>query len=73
MLEMDSPAQIDGGSSKRNKTIPFKIINYRQRIFSKPQNPKTPKPHGEIRARISVMKIDISNDCDYTVYLSHSA
>ena len=44
---MDSPAQIDGGSSKRNQIIPFKIISYRQKIFSKPQihHKSLPRPN----------------------------
>ena len=35
---MDSLAQIDGGSSKRNQIIPFNIVSDRQKMCSKPQN-----------------------------------
>ena len=35
---MDSPAQIDGGSSKRNYIIPFKNMSYTQKTYSKSQN-----------------------------------
>ena len=34
---MQSPAQIDGGSSKRNLIIAFKNISYMQKMFSKAQ------------------------------------
>ena len=36
MLQMDSPAQIEGGLSKRNWLIRFKNNRYRQKMFSTP-------------------------------------
>ena len=37
MLQMNSPAQIEGGSSKRNLIIPLQIMSYRQEMFAKLQ------------------------------------
>ena len=38
MLQKDSLAQIEGGSSKRNHIIPFKNISYKQQFFRNPRS-----------------------------------
>ena len=47
---MNFPAQIDGGSSKRNWIIPFKNSSYRQKMISKPQihHKSPPRPNSGI-------------------------
>ena len=63
---MDSSAQIDGGSAKRNYIIPFKIIGYRQKLFLKPQNhhKSTPIPNSAIIPN----SFDIKNMPDLTAH-----
>ena len=47
---MDSPTQIDEGSSKRNEIIPFKFMSCSQKMFSNPQihHKSTPGPNFHI-------------------------